>query len=195
MGISSQLRHVSRSGLASLSFTVFSFYCMADLFQKHVYDWGNLSGPSMYPTISSHGTSAFIDRRYRLGRDCKVGDIIEFSNPFQPGRNSAKRIVGMPGDYVVFDEHMASSVGGTKGPWMMDEERERERTEPRMTLVPEGHVWVAGDNMSYSRDSRYFGPLPMALIRGKIDSTLEGRIDWKSFRGDHMVPVPVDEVD
>lgn len=101
----------------------------------------------------------------------------------------------MPGDYVVLDENVASSVGGTKGPWMMDEEMRRERTEPRMVQVPEGHVWVAGDNMSYSRDSRFFGPLPMGLIRGKLDYISESLIDWKSFRGDNMVPVPVEEVD
>lgn len=25
-----------------------------------------------------------------------------------------------------------------------------------------------GDNLDYSRDSRHFGPMPMALIRGKV---------------------------
>jgi len=34
--------------------------------------------------------------------------------------------------------------------------------------VPEGHCWVVGDNLPYSRDSRHFGPMPMALIRGKV---------------------------
>jgi inner membrane protease subunit 1 len=34
--------------------------------------------------------------------------------------------------------------------------------------VPKGHCWVVGDNMPYSRDSRHFGPLPMALIKGKV---------------------------
>lgn len=34
--------------------------------------------------------------------------------------------------------------------------------------VPQGHCWVIGDNLDYSRDSRHWGPLPMALIRGKI---------------------------
>ena len=34
--------------------------------------------------------------------------------------------------------------------------------------VPEGHCWVAGDNQAHSRDSRLFGPLPLALIKGKV---------------------------
>ena len=34
--------------------------------------------------------------------------------------------------------------------------------------VPEGHCWIVGDNLPASRDSRRFGPLPIALITGKI---------------------------
>jgi mitochondrial inner membrane protease subunit 1 len=34
--------------------------------------------------------------------------------------------------------------------------------------IPKGHCWVVGDNMAASRDSRMFGPVPMALIQGKI---------------------------
>lgn len=34
--------------------------------------------------------------------------------------------------------------------------------------VPKGHCWVLGDNLHASRDSRLYGPLPMALIDGKV---------------------------
>lgn len=34
--------------------------------------------------------------------------------------------------------------------------------------VPEGHCWVIGDNLPWSRDSRHFGPMPLALIKGKV---------------------------
>lgn len=34
--------------------------------------------------------------------------------------------------------------------------------------MPEGHCWVEGDNLEWSRDSRHFGPMPMALIKGKV---------------------------
>ena len=195
MGLFSQLRHTSRSSWVTIPFTLFSCYCTSELFLYHIYDWGHLSGPSMYVTIPSEGSSAWINRRYRHGQHCKVGDIIQFRNPIFPSGTGAKRIIGMPGDYVVFDRNLDASVGGTKGPWMTEEQMQSERKEPRMIQVPEGHVWVAGDNMAYSRDSRYFGPLPMGLITGKIDYVVQDLLDWKKFRGDNMIPVPVEEVD
>lgn len=34
--------------------------------------------------------------------------------------------------------------------------------------VPEGHVFVGGDNLPWSRDSRNYGPVPLGLVNGKI---------------------------
>lgn len=34
--------------------------------------------------------------------------------------------------------------------------------------IPEGHCWLAGDNAPESRDSRDYGPLPLALVKGKV---------------------------
>lgn len=34
--------------------------------------------------------------------------------------------------------------------------------------VPEGHCWMGGDNIPESIDSKVYGPVPLALIRGKI---------------------------
>jgi len=35
------------------------------------------------------------------------------------------------------------------------------------TVVPAGHVFVLGDHRDRSADSRYFGPVPLDLIRGR----------------------------
>ncbi|XP_037401293.1 mitochondrial inner membrane protease subunit 1 isoform X2 [Pygocentrus nattereri] len=34
--------------------------------------------------------------------------------------------------------------------------------------VPRGHVWLEGDNLHNSSDSRSYGPIPYALIRGRV---------------------------
>ncbi|GFH17204.1 mitochondrial inner membrane protease subunit [Haematococcus lacustris] len=35
-------------------------------------------------------------------------------------------------------------------------------------LVPVGHVWIQGDNLLHSLDSRVYGPVPAALLRGRV---------------------------
>ena len=57
--------------------------------------------------------------------------------------------------------------------------------------VPQGHVWLLGDNPSNSRDSRHYGPVPMGLIIGKAVFRFNIRTwsfsfidDWKDKRDD-----------
>lgn len=92
----------------------------------------------------------------------------------------------MPGDFVVRDPHMARTVGGmlvgnvpSAGKVGAGAEAEKEeRKEPEMIEVPPGHVWVAGDNLAWSRDSRFYGPVPMGLVMGKIVRYSNPSSDW-----------------
>lgn len=34
--------------------------------------------------------------------------------------------------------------------------------------VPPHHVWLQGDNTRNSNDSRHYGPVPVALVRGRV---------------------------
>ncbi|EKG20479.1 Peptidase S26A signal peptidase I [Macrophomina phaseolina MS6] len=105
-------------------------------------------GASMVPTISTIGDAVLISKRHRRGRSVGVGDLVSYEHPFKPGYGVIKRVVGMPGDFVLRD---------TPG-----------EGEGLVVQVPEGHCWVAGDNQRHSRDSRLYGPVPLALVRGKV---------------------------
>ena len=42
------------------------------------------------------------------------------------------------------------------------------RTSALLLQVPTGHVWLQGDNTLNSTDSRHYGPVPYALLEGRV---------------------------
>ncbi|XP_058755038.1 mitochondrial ATP-independent inner membrane protease subunit 1a-like [Vicia villosa] len=81
----------------------------------------------------------------------KVGhsDLVLVTSHLNPNRNLTKRVVAMEGDTVTFFD--ASGF-----------------VSSRTDVVPKGHVWIQGDNIYASFDSRHFGPVPYGLIKGKV---------------------------
>ncbi|EMC97896.1 hypothetical protein BAUCODRAFT_50634, partial [Baudoinia panamericana UAMH 10762] len=120
-------------------------------------------GVSMLPTIAAAGDWLLISKYYRRGRGVEVGDVISFKHPIYVGEYATKRLIGLEGDFVL------AETPGREGPG-------------RMLQIPAGHCWVVGDNVTWSRDSRMFGALPMALITGKILGKVSFSQRWKPIR-------------
>ncbi|MCJ1248956.1 hypothetical protein MMC30_006177 [Trapelia coarctata] len=119
----------------------------AHLFWEYVGHSAETAGPSMLSTLNVVGDFVWVNKRYRRGKGISVGDVVSVKHPWFPETRASKRVLGMPGDFVLRDTPGKGSA---------------------MIQVPEGHCWLAGDNLSESRDSRDYGPLPLALIRGKV---------------------------
>lgn len=75
----------------------------AHVFLEYGYGIGPASGPSMLPTFEVAGEYLLTDRRHRLGRDIHVGDLVHYKIPIFPKSDGIKRVLGMPGDYVLLD--------------------------------------------------------------------------------------------
>lgn len=125
---------------------------------SYIISFNGCYGPSMLPTLNVDGDGVLISKLHSGGRWVKIGDLVSFDHPVRQGTHAIKRIVGMPGDFVL-----------KYTPEMSD----------TMVMVPENHVWVAGDNLPWTRDSRHYGPLPMGLIRGRVVARL---LPWKQMR-------------
>jgi len=111
-----------------------------------------MAGPSMLPTLDNSGELVVESiLPYRLfPSHLARGELITLTSPVNPSRIICKRVLGLPGDVVCVDPTGIKALS----------------TEH--VIVPKGHIWIVGDNASWSRDSRDYGPVSMALIRGRI---------------------------
>ncbi|MGV7220634.1 MAG: signal peptidase I [Nitrospinales bacterium] len=99
-------------------------------------------------------------------------DIIIFKFPKNEERDFIKRVIGLPGEMIeirsqkVFIDGKALDENFTR-----HDEPQGDFLYPRDDLgpfrIPEGHVFVMGDNREYSHDSRFWGVLNLKNIRGK----------------------------
>lgn len=145
---------------------------------------------SMFPQLTE-GDRVVVSRlSYRL-HDPRRGDIVVFDDPgavsdpdpdplpIRLGRDALqavgivrptekeliKRIIGLPGE----------SIAASGGVLYIDGQPLFEPYLPPtaytadfpITLVPEGHVFVMGDNRTNSKDSRSFGPIAESRIVGR----------------------------
>lgn len=85
-----------------------------------------------------------------------VGDVIVVQHPDRVG-TVCKRVLGLPGDMVTKPSMRAMKHG-----------RRLRRRRSGMVVVPDGHIWLEGDNPWNSSDSRNYGPVPASLIVGRV---------------------------
>jgi inner membrane protease subunit 1 len=89
-----------RRSFRSLVFAGKSFAC-GHLFWEYIASLNPVSGPSMLPTFPIDGEWLLISKRYRYGRGVQVGDLVGYRIPMSPDADGLKRVLGMPGDYVL----------------------------------------------------------------------------------------------
>ena len=95
------------------------------------------------------------------------GEIVVFRPPLRSDRPYIKRVIGLPGDRVVIADGVVS-INGERLPetYIGGVETVCQGRNCDVT-VPEGMVFLLGDNRRNSSDSRDFGPVAMDAIEGK----------------------------
>jgi signal peptidase I len=121
-----------------------------------------VDGDSMNPTLIS-GEYVIVNRvSYRLGSPQR-GDIIVFHFPRDPREEYIKRVIGLPGDQVEINQGQVYVNGQP-----LEESYLKVKTNYSGTWqVPEGQLFVLGDNRNNSSDSHDWGTVPMDYVVGK----------------------------
>ncbi|RKO97078.1 LexA/Signal peptidase, partial [Caulochytrium protostelioides] len=134
------------------------------LVQQHVAEPTMVVGPSMLPTLHMEGDVVLLSH---LAFTPQAGDLVVFKSPLDPRRFVVKRVVGVPGDTVLHE------------PWRRLTHNRIELSKIRCDgppppdalvplTVPPGTLWVQGDNVANSTDSRHYGPVPIGLVVGRV---------------------------
>lgn len=131
---------------------------------------------SMEPTIQV-GDNVFAQKvSVNLGFDVEAGDIVVFDNPV-PDTDHAilvKRVIAREGQTVDLSDGVVYVDGvPLDEPYAQGMSYPLASQSPGIQVdspytVPEGHVWVMGDNRENSADSRYFGPVPEENLIGVV---------------------------
>ena len=75
----------------------------AHVFVTYFYTIRPTVGISMVPTLNATGDWILLSRRHRRGKDIGVGDLVNCHHPVKIGERVIKRVIGMPGDFVLRD--------------------------------------------------------------------------------------------
>lgn len=156
---------------------------IAFLIKSFLFQAFYIPSESMKPTLNV-GDRVLVNKLSYDLHDVNRGDIAVFEAPplARSGNieDLVKRVIGLPGETVSADADGTIVVDGRR----LSEPYLPKGTESRFSdvppgcgapadgqlgcVVPEGHVFMMGDNREASKDSRVFGPVAEETIVGRV---------------------------
>jgi len=145
------------------------------LFKPFIVD-----GPSMQPNFHT-GERVIVNEVLYDIRSPHRGEVIVFHVPSE-GRDFIKRVIGVAGDKVtvegdvvtvngkpVNETYIQGAIDNAHNNNALYNNKNFPNEDFTDGTVPEGHVFVMGDNRSDSTDSRMIGYVPLGDIVGRAD--------------------------
>lgn len=138
---------------------------LAMLIRTFIVELYIVEGPSMKPTLQDAERLVVNKFIYRV-RNPEKGEVLIFRYPRDPSRDFVKRVIATAGDTIEIKE---GRVYVNDQLQREDYILERTRTEYSKVTIPDGTIFVMGDNRNNSEDSRFsdVGFVPLDLIKGK----------------------------
>ena len=115
-------------------------------------------------------------------------DVVVFIYPVDPSKDFIKRVIGLPGDRIeINDQRIYINGAPYTDPHGVYTESRTAGTVSRgpgrkgLVVVPEGSLFVMGDNRDHSYDSRFWGFVPLESVKGKAFIIYWSWPHWKRF--------------
>lgn len=133
-----------------------------------------VQGKSMWPTFRP-GQWLLVRRMNWPSPPMRVGEVIVFRHD---GEELVKRVVALPSQRPPADGERGLALARVGNAAPQPRGEAGNLSEP----VPAGHLYVLGDNLPESEDSRDFGPIPQESVLGRVVSWQENRDPAKRVR-------------
>ena len=164
--------------LVEIVVIVAAAFAIALLVQAFIVKPFTIHQVSMRPTLQESDRILLNRLVYHFRRPAR-GDIIVFHSPINADEDLVKRIVGVAGDRLAVSGGKLWLNGVAQDePYLLEQGFSGEMAE---TVVPDGDVFVMGDNRNNSGDSRLFGPIPTDVIIGSAIVVYWPISHWKTL--------------
>lgn len=143
---------------------------IAVLIKSFLFNTTYVLGNSMYPTLYERDR-LFANKIPLYFSGPNRGDIIILEAPDDPDKDYIKRVIGVGGDTVAIIDGYVYLNGQLLKEDYIDENAYTHVYGENYWEVPEGYVFVLGDNRKEgaSKDSRYFGCVPLESVKGIVN--------------------------
>lgn len=144
---------------------------IAMLFRTYVFAKETVDGSSMMSTLKDKDIT-FVEKLSLYSKNIKRGEIVTFDSGNAAHDIFVKRVIGIAGDEIEIkngevyrngeklNEPYLDKATYTQGGSFLEENSKYK--------VPEGYIFVMGDNRKVSYDSRYFGPVSLKALNGHV---------------------------
>ncbi len=156
-----------KAGVAELVLTaVVAFVLVFGFVRPYVVEAYRIPTESMVPTLEV-GDRVLANKFVYRFTEPERRDVVVFDSIAEDDDQTLiKRVVGVAGDEIQVQSGVLYVNGEEQEePYLNDADQSRGFFGP--TVVPEGHIFVMGDNRGNSADSRVFGPLPLENLKGE----------------------------
>jgi len=159
------------------------------LFKKFFFEAFKIPSSTMEPTVKLHDY-IITKRAGPFDSNLKRGDIVVFTLVDDPSTTILKRVVGLPGETIeVKGKEVLVNEVALAEPYAQYVLGGKRNFSP--AIVPQGMVFLLGDNRDMSKDSRYWADvqgnpspfLPISRIEGTALYVYWNSDDWSSRKG------------